>query len=59
VCYCFDISMADIEAARKENDGDACRQFVIQQTKASTCDCETRNPSGKCCLGDFPKSQSV
>ena len=37
-------------AANKE-----IKDFVIKSTKEKTCACTTRNPSGKCCLKDFPK----
>lgn len=51
VCYCFDILMSDLQS---EQEHDALKTFVAKQTKQSTCDCEIRNPSGKCCLKDFP-----
>ena len=52
ICYCFDVSSSDLEsdAALKTS-----RAFVIEQTKNASCDCETRNPSGKCCLKNFPQ----
>lgn len=46
-CYCFGITKA--EATDKN-----VKAFVIRQTKAGMCACETANPSGKCCLKDFP-----
>lgn len=49
LCYCFGITLADAE-----NDPTA-KTYVIQQTKEGLCSCETRNPSGRCCLKDFPK----
>jgi hypothetical protein len=49
ICYCFDVTLADAE-----NDP-AAKAFVIQQTKDGGCSCETSNPSGRCCLKDFPK----
>lgn len=49
ICYCFDIKLSDIE-----RDPQKYKQFVIEQTKQSQCNCEIRNPSGKCCLKDFP-----
>ena len=33
------------------------KEFVMAQTKAQNCACEIRNPSGKCCLVDFPKGR--
>lgn len=50
VCYCYGISFA---AAKSDT---ALKEFVTEQTKLGLCACETRNPSGKCCLKDFPKS---
>lgn len=49
LCYCFGVSQADVEA------DPAVKAFVVAQTKAGTCACDTRNPSGRCCLKDFPK----
>ncbi len=49
-CYCFDITHAEAKQDSK------LRTFVIEQTKANLCSCETKNPSGKCCLKDFPKN---
>jgi len=51
VCYCFDIRLTDLHT---DNDHIRLKSFVTQQTRSSTCDCEIRNPSGKCCLRDFP-----
>lgn len=50
VCYCFGVTIAGA-ATQSET-----RTFVIEKTKEHFCECETRNPSGKCCLKDFPKS---
>lgn len=49
ICFCFGVSKK--EATLNAN----VKDFVIQQTKASMCSCETTNPSGRCCLKDFPK----
>jgi hypothetical protein len=49
VCYCFGISAS--EAAHNPE----VRSFVQQKTKEHVCACEARNPSGRCCLKDFPK----
>ncbi|VAX00523.1 hypothetical protein MNBD_GAMMA21-128 [hydrothermal vent metagenome] len=50
VCFCFGVSKA--EAANNKD----IKAFVITQTKASLCSCATANPSGRCCLKDFPKT---
>ena len=49
VCYCFGVTKSQAKA-----DPDI-RDFVIQETKQHQCACEARNPSGKCCLSEFPK----
>jgi len=49
VCYCFGVNRQ--EAASNPE----AKAFVIENTKNHTCVCEVRNPSGKCCLKDFPK----
>jgi len=53
LCYCFDVKQSDLSQQLVE-----ARTFVINQTRNSTCDCEIRNPAGRCCLKDFPKSSS-
>jgi hypothetical protein len=49
LCYCFGVSKADFER------NPDIRNFVVAQTRAGLCSCETSNPSGRCCLKDFPK----
>lgn len=49
LCYCFGVSKRDFR------DNSATRDFVVAQTKAGRCSCDTSNPSGRCCLKDFPK----
>lgn len=49
LCYCFGVSRADV--ARQPS----IRDFVVEQTRARRCACETRNPAGRCCLKDFPE----
>jgi len=50
IFYCYGVSLAE---ARQEA---SIKDFVVNMTKQSSCACETRNPSGRCCLKDFPKS---
>ena len=52
ICYCFDIRLTDL---LPENNAVKLKSFVADKTRSSTCDCEIRNPSGRCCLKDFPK----
>jgi len=48
LCYCFGVTYQDAEQ------DPAIRDFVTTQTKQAACSCDTRNPSGRCCLKDFP-----
>lgn len=48
VCNCFGVSQ--VNAINNSE----IKDFVIQQTKIGNCSCETSNPSGRCCLKDFP-----
>lgn len=50
ICYCFGITIA------KAKSDPSLKDYVAQETKLSQCACEARNPSGKCCLSDFPKT---
>lgn len=50
LCYCFDINAVDVS---KEDAHAKARAFVIEQTRNAVCDCNVRNPSGRCCLKDF------
>lgn len=49
VCYCYGVTRAEAE------DNPRVRDFVVEETKRKNCACESRNPSGKCCLADFPR----
>lgn len=49
LCYCYGINYGQASDP-------SLRQFVIEQTRRGQCACEARNPSGRCCLADFPKS---
>ena len=49
-CYCFGVSKADAI-----NDP-GIREYVMAQTKHAQCSCDVSNPSGRCCLKDFPRA---
>ena len=52
ICYCFDVHLSDLET---DNALQEIKSFVTKQTRNGGCDCVIRNPSGKCCLKDFPR----
>lgn len=51
LCYCFGVTKADFL------DDPTTKDFVIAQTQAGLCSCDISNPSGRCCLKDFPKPE--
>ena len=52
ICYCFDIHASDLADSDMAK---SCYEFVVEKTRDKLCRCEERNPSGRCCLRDFPK----
>ena len=50
LCYCFGVSLNDFQC------NPLIKEFVIAKTKDGLCSCDTSNPSGRCCLKDFPKT---
>ena len=55
ICYCFDVTYDEVVKEFEHKGSSKTKEFVMSQTKAKNCACEIRNPSGKCCLVDFPK----
>ena len=53
VCYCFGVTKANAL-----NDP-GIKDFVVTQTKHGLCSCDTSNPSGRCCLKDFPTDRKT
>lgn len=51
VCYCFDVTKSDAIKTPM------AREYITKKTKEKMCSCETRNPSGRCCLKDFPSEE--
>jgi hypothetical protein len=51
LCYCFGVTRGDFLG------NPAIKDFVVAQTVARLCSCDTSNPSGRCCIRDFPKPE--
>jgi hypothetical protein len=49
-CYCFGVTKADAIS------DPGIREYVMFQTKHAQCSCDVSNPSGRCCLKDFPRA---
>ncbi len=45
VCYCFEVSEDDADAAAESR--------IRTHVRAGRCACELRNPEGRCCLGNL------
>jgi hypothetical protein len=56
LCYCFGFDEADVREEIARTGGSAIPQKVNAMVKQGLCACETRNPSGACCLGDVVKA---
>lgn len=55
LCYCFDISESLYQSALESGTAGSVKSFVIEQTTSGDCACESRNPSGCCCLANFKR----
>lgn len=53
VCYCFGYSRDDILADQRRNRSSSISNAIEAAMKASRCSCETKNPSGRCCLTEI------
>lgn len=53
VCYCFQISEADLRREIEATGESTASQRVTAHVKAGRCACEIKNPQGTCCLGNI------
>ncbi len=56
LCYCFNFSRADIESEVAKTGGSTIPERIAAEVRAARCFCETKNPSGACCLGDVNRA---
>ena len=59
LCYCFGISRQQFLQELKKTSFSQAKAFVIEQTRLGHCSCETRNPSGQCCLAEFKRLEHL
>ena len=52
VCFCFEHSVAEVEADARANGNSTIRDTIKAACKAGEDDCERINPQGRCCLGN-------
>jgi hypothetical protein len=53
VCFCFNHSVADVEADLRKHGKSEIREAIKAACKAEQDDCERKNPQGRCCLGNI------
>jgi len=56
LCYCFGFTLADIRREIAETGGCTIPARIAAAMRESGCQCEAKNPSGACCLGDVAKA---
>ncbi len=55
LCYCFDVSGADVLGPG----GEEAVAYIHEQVRLGTCACDVLNPSGGCCLGPIGRYQAA
>ena len=56
LCYCFGFDESDFRDEIKATGHTTISAQIVKLVKAGMCACDTRNPSGACCLGDITKA---
>jgi len=56
VCYCFGHTRASLWEEIERTGRSTVLNSIKREVKAGRCECETKNPSGKCCLGDVTRA---
>ncbi len=52
VCYCFDISKKMIQEEVEGHGHSVSKVRIRQEVADRNCECDIKNPSGRCCLGE-------
>ena len=55
VCFCFEHTVAELEADVVANGTSTIQASIKAACKAGQDDCERKNPQGRCCLGNVGK----
>jgi hypothetical protein len=56
LCYCFGFTRADVRAEVHATGKCSIPDRITAEVQAGNCACETKNPSGACCLGEVRKA---
>ena len=52
LCYCLGFARADVRRELRESGNCTIPDRITAEIRAGRCACESRNPSGACCLGE-------
>jgi hypothetical protein len=58
LCYCFGFDEKDVREDLAEKGWSHIPQLIAGLIKQGMCACETRNPSGACCLGEINEAMN-
>ncbi len=50
LCYCFGFDRSHIVRDLSTTGRSTIAEWIAAEVRAGRCDCETKNPSGRCCL---------
>lgn len=56
LCYCFEVTRAHVRREVAETGDCTVPDRIDAEIRAGRCDCERKNPSGACCLGDVRRA---
>jgi hypothetical protein len=56
LCYCFGYTREDIRRDIKISQGTDILEKIKTEVQEGFCACESKNPSGTCCLGDITRA---
>jgi hypothetical protein len=56
LCYCFAYSLADVRREVAQTGDSSIPDRIEAEIRSGRCDCERKNPSGVCCLGDVRRA---
>jgi len=52
LCYCFGHTAESVREEIVAKGRSTTAEMIMAEVQAGNCSCETKNPSGKCCLGE-------
>ena len=55
VCYCFDWTRKRLTDQLNTYGSSTAFDEITEEVKAGRCECEKKNPTGACCLGDISR----